>query len=119
MVPSREYVRWMRETPGLGEAVGRSGRGGVAGGHRLGGGVRAWRACTCTAGSTRTVPRPAACIGPRPPVGMALPRPRDYAADDARTAYGGDEVRYARWDGSQRLPDLTAEDILGVRWRTT
>ena len=27
LVPSREYVRWMRETPGLGEAVSRLGAG--------------------------------------------------------------------------------------------
>ena len=45
---------------------------------------------------------------------MASPRPRDEGADDPWAVYGGDEVRYARWDGSQRLPDLTAEDILGA-----
>ncbi|MET0772620.1 MAG: VWA domain-containing protein [Candidatus Limnocylindrales bacterium] len=45
---------------------------------------------------------------------MAIPRQRDDGADDPWAVYGGDEVRYARWDGSQRLPDLSAEDILGA-----
>ena len=26
--------------------------------------------------------------------------------------YADSDYRYARWDGSQRLPDLTADDVL-------
>lgn len=44
---------------------------------------------------------------------MALPDPRDRDPDPWAT-YRGDEVRYARWDGSQRLPDLTADEVLGA-----
>ncbi len=35
-------------------------------------------------------------------------------ADTAQrgSGYRGSEYRYARWDGSQRLPDLTADDVL-------
>lgn len=50
---------------------------------------------------------------------MALPVRRDEEPRDRRTpadweTYTGDEVRYARWDGSQRLPDLTADEVLGA-----
>jgi uncharacterized protein with von Willebrand factor type A (vWA) domain len=34
------------------------------------------------------------------------PDPTDW------TTYAGSDYRYARWDGSQRLPDLTADDVL-------
>ena len=47
---------------------------------------------------------------------MALPDPIDPKAprepvDDWAT-YAGSDYRYARWDGSQRLPDLSADDVL-------
>lgn len=45
---------------------------------------------------------------------MALPSPRDRSPGGPWAAYRGDEVRYARWDGSQRLPDLTADEVLGA-----
>lgn len=45
---------------------------------------------------------------------MALRRPGDERTPDDWVAYAGDEVRYARWDGSQRLPDLTADEVLGA-----
>ncbi len=34
------------------------------------------------------------------------PDPTEWAT------YAGSDYRYARWDGSQRLPDLTADDVL-------
>jgi len=39
-------------------------------------------------------------------LGGRLPRPDDHAAEFARRA------RYSRWDGTQRLPDLDADEIL-------
>ncbi len=52
-------------------------------------------------------------------------RPREPAHGSARHAdtqdagaeawgYDGAEVRYARWDGRQQLPDLTADEVLGA-----
>ena len=47
---------------------------------------------------------------------MALPDPIDPKAPrepvDDWASYAGSDYRYARWDGSQRLPDLTADDVL-------
>lgn len=45
---------------------------------------------------------------------MALPSPQGRSPEDPWAAYRGDEVRYARWDGSQRLPDLSADEVLGA-----
>jgi len=45
---------------------------------------------------------------------MAAPSPRDDPDLDPWASYAGSDVRYARWDGSQRLPDLTADDVLGA-----
>ncbi len=45
---------------------------------------------------------------------MAGPGPLDRsgAGADDWASYLGSDYRYARWDGSQRLPDLTADDVL-------
>src|SRR3954447_24048807 len=45
---------------------------------------------------------------------MAAPEPfeRSTGGADDWASYIGSDYRYARWDGSQRLPDLTADDVL-------
>ncbi|MCY7419535.1 MAG: VWA domain-containing protein, partial [Chloroflexi bacterium] len=45
---------------------------------------------------------------------MNSPEPRDGSGSgtDDWASYLGSDYRYARWDGSQRLPDLTADDVL-------
>ncbi|MBX3029436.1 MAG: VWA domain-containing protein [Chloroflexi bacterium] len=45
---------------------------------------------------------------------MGLPLRADDPREDGWPAYDGAEVRYARWDGRQRLPDLTADEVLGA-----
>ncbi|MFN8519755.1 MAG: VWA domain-containing protein [Chloroflexota bacterium] len=45
---------------------------------------------------------------------MAAPSPHDDLDLDPWASYASSDVRYARWDGSQRLPDLTADDVLGA-----
>ena len=117
-VPSREYVRWVRETPGLGEAVmpprasasrrPRSPRPSSS----------CSRACTSTGASTRTArcPAEAAATAPDDDAGDSTRRTAPSAMPDFD---GRRPYRYARWDGSQRLPDLSAPTRCSTRSPTT
>ena len=123
--PSREYVAWMREVPGLRD-------GGPTGSARSTSPTArrsprssprrsssCSRACISRAGSTRT-----ACPAGRSTTGdRVLPGStrsgagsdaRRSAADAARPAADAlaRAARYSRWDGSQHVADLEADEIL-------
>ena len=120
-VPSRESVRLVRETPGL--ATPSAGWAWWSRRHRSPlPSSSCWKACTCIAVSTRTAARPvaAAATGDDRPGALCrrtcrrargLRRGRRRQRADERPLYGG-PYRYARWDGSQRLPDLSADEVL-------
>ena len=126
--PSREYVAWMREVPGLDASVRGLGAFDVDRWRRGAGGRRVRRRVPARG----TPPRPAAQQGSRPrrdglpPVTAYSPDPRDLGPDLGRGRPGGPPrragasaadaltraARYSAWDGSQQVADLDADEIL-------
>ena len=121
--PSREYVAWMREVPGSRgrrpppRHVRRDRWRRGAGRGRLGGRVPA----------RGPAPRPPAQQGPDPgrdglpPVTAYSPDPRDLAPAPRPGGPRGRRpdgpaarARYSRWDGSQQVADLDADEILAA-----
>ena len=133
--PSREYVAWMREVPGLSASVRPAGR---VRRHRRRRGARG-RRLRRRVPARGSPPRPAAQQGSHPgrdglpPVTAYSPDPRDLGPEGpasrgrarparcgrlraAATESAADALaraaRYSAWDGSQQLADLEADEIL-------
>ena len=126
-VPSREYVRWMREIPGCTTPSAGSARSTSPTGRRSRRSSRrrsssSSRGCISTGGSTRIAPRRAGsstaadrgALEPRSAGSGGARRDRDRP----RPAPRSPAARYARWDGTQTIPPSTPTRS-STRWPTT
>ena len=123
--PSREYVAWAREVPGLRDAVRDLGTFDVTDGAEEPA-VVASAVEFLLEGlhlARRINKERVARRDGLPPVTAYTPDPRDLdgrvpparhrgAADDDALAALARRARYSRWDGSQQVPDLGADEIL-------